>query len=380
MLSSVDESSVHSRVIPLAPFLAQHAWGKQGPASLAARLYFQNTRSPLSRKARYSEVCIGTHASAPTRIAYDHSVTLLDHIRTEVIEVDPEKVDHYARLHKSGLPFLLKILSVSSPQAVHVHPDSVDAARLHATHPDVYPDAAGKAEMAVALSTVDALVGFRPAANIVAELARVPEFADVVGRPTTDNFVKIVKTGRAGPKDLRTLFMSFMDCAAEKISSCLRAVVKRFSKMPRDLLTSDDTLLLSLHTQFPDDRMCFCVYFLNRVKVEPGSAVFIHPKEPHAYLHGELIEISSCSVNVVRAGLTSAPVDKDAFVKLLTYNDSPVEVSSKSLPCALRAFILPPANVCFQRLLITNHIFSPCKDFSWGKTRRLYYSFSAACG
>lgn len=310
----------------LTPSVQQESWGAKGVKSVAGRIHAHNSNTTLSTIASYSSVCLGTHGQMRTVLAHDSSISLLDYIRTEVIEVDSGKVEHYARLHKHGLPFLLQLVSVGSPQSIHVHPDKLESGKLNKSNPTLYPDVNGKAEMAIALSTVDALFGFRSAPDIVTELARVPEFADAVGRLATDQFVKVVKIGRAGPEDLRKLFTSFMEAESSKVEDCLLAVVERFTRMHERNLSDDDTLLLDLYRQFPGDPMCFSVYFFNRVKLDPGSAVFIHPKEPHAYLNGDLIEVSTCSVNTARAGFTSKELDKNEFVNLLNYDDSPVEV------------------------------------------------------
>lgn len=318
-----------TEILPLTPSVQHDLWGSPGAKSLAGRIVAHNGNTAVAGDSVYSSICVGTHRLMRTVLAHDPSTSLLEYIRTEVIEVDSSKVEHYARLHKHGLPFLLQLVSVGSPQSIHVHPDTLESEKLHERNPAGYPDITGKAEMAIALSTVDALFGFRSASEIVVELARVPEFADAVGRPATDQFVKVVKTGRAGPDDLRKLFSSFMKAETNKVEDCLRAVVDRFTRMPRRNLSSDDTLLLSLYERFPKDAMCFSVYFFNRVKLEPGTAVFIHPKEPHAYLAGDLIEVSSCSVNVARAGFSTKELDKEEFVNLLNYDDSPVEVRKR---------------------------------------------------
>lgn len=320
---------------------SQHdSWGASAGNSLSARLHAlcagttsatasaTSASSAVENDGIVSSFALGTHTDAHTVLAEDTTRSLLDYIRTEVIEVDSGKVEHYARLHRHGLPFVLRVLSIETPQAIHVHPDGADAARLHASNAAAWPDSIGRAEMALAVTTVDALFGFRPVAGVVAELARVPEFADAVGRPATDAFVHAVKTGRGGVAALRAVFTSFMTAHETHVKDCLDAVVDRFHRMPNGSLTDTDTLLLKVHQLHEHDTMCFAVYFLNRVKLNPGEAVFIHPREPHAYLSGDLVEVSSSSANVARAGLTALQKDQLEFVNMLNYDDSPVEVST----------------------------------------------------
>lgn len=45
-------------------------------------------------------------------------------------------------------------------------------------------------------------------------------------------------------------------------------------------------LLRRLNDQFLGDRGCFCIYFLNRMNLEPGDSMFLAANVPHAYLAG----------------------------------------------------------------------------------------------
>lgn len=326
--NSSDGGKTNVEVLSLRPCIQREKWGVPSRRSLAARLYAQNTDKEIRPNEICSAVAIGTHNTCRTTITND-TRTLLDYIKTEIIEVDSNKVEHYARLHRHGLPFILRILNLNSPQSIHVHPDGIEASKLNEANSAKWPDILGRAEMIIALSSVKALFGFRDANSIVSELARVPEFADAVGRTATDKFVRVVKSGRnVNNNPLRELFHSFMNADNTHVKNCLNNVIDRFARMPNGSLSDDDELLLGLYQQFKGDPMCFCVYFFNHVKLQPGEAVFIHPKEPHCYLSGNLIEVSSSSANVARAGLCDENLlDKTEFLNLLNYDDSPVEVS-----------------------------------------------------
>ena len=322
----MDDNPLNQYIIPLVASTKADAWGRQGADSLAGRLFSQNAYGVMHPDDHFSEMWLGTHPSAPTCVAYNQSMSLLEYVRNEVIEVESAKVEHYQRLHKRGLPFLLRVVSVGNPQSIHAHPDDSIARKLHEAHPDRYPDSIGKPEMSVALSVVDALFGFRPAVEIVVELARVPEFAEAVGRVETDAFVKVVKKGKSNMSSIRSLFTAFVSKSEDHLKRCLTDAVRRLRRMPKGSLSASDHLLLAFHAKNPTDLMCFAPYFLNHVSIPPGSAIFILPGEPHAYLSGDLIEVSSCSDSTVHAGLTTASRDLSTFTDMLTYDDSPVEV------------------------------------------------------
>lgn len=53
-----------------------------------------------------------------------------------------------------------------------------------------------------------------------------------------------------------------------------------------DSLMLQKSLFLRLHSEFPGDVGCFCIYFLNILDMEPGQAIFLEANLPHAYLKG----------------------------------------------------------------------------------------------
>ena len=53
-----------------------------------------------------------------------------------------------------------------------------------------------------------------------------------------------------------------------------------------DTTSLEGELVLRLNDQFPGDVGCFCVYFLNHMRLEPGQAMFLRANLPHAYLSG----------------------------------------------------------------------------------------------
>lgn len=235
-------------------------------------------------------------------------------------------VDFYSKLHSQGIPYILKIVSVDSPQPLRVNPNEKMLNKLADERPPLCSDHIAKSFLLVALTKVDMLLGFQSTADIVDQLSRVPEFADAVGRPETDNFVHVVKTGAVKPGDVKSICTHLLGRKREFVEKCLKVAAERFLKMPEDAVTESDRQLLALHKLYPDDPVCFAVYFLNRVALEPGNTVFVHPLEPHTVLSGEFIEASTFSEGSVLAGLTSQPVHVQAFLGCLSYDASSVQV------------------------------------------------------
>lgn len=74
-----------------------------------------------------------------------------------------------------------------------------------------------------------------------------------------------------------------------------------------------------MNEHFPNDVGSLCLFFLNVIELEPGQAIFLPAKEPHAYLSGDCIECMACSDNVVRAGLTPKYKDVETLLAMLNY-------------------------------------------------------------
>lgn len=275
----------------------------------------------------YSEFVITTHSQqSGTVLACDPSISLQEFIHNQEIEVDPSMLDFYSKLHSKGMPYSLKVASVSQPQSLHVHPADSIVKKMASQDLSPAVDTTSKSVMIVALSTVDMLIGFQAASDIVRELSRVPEFADAIGRSETDHFVHLAKSAKIKSSHIRVIFTNLMSRTNEFMQKCLHATTERFSRMPEEALTQKDLQLIDFHKLYPGDPACFSMYFLNHVHLEAGNAVFIHPQEPHSVLQGHYIEASSCSESSIDGGLTHETVRLSQFLESLNYNGSPVEV------------------------------------------------------
>uniref|UniRef100_A0A9J8BJW8 Mannose-6-phosphate isomerase n=1 Tax=Cyprinus carpio carpio TaxID=630221 RepID=A0A9J8BJW8_CYPCA len=271
------------------------------------------------------------------------------------------------------LPFLFKVLSVKTALSIQAHPNRELAARLHAQFPEHYPDNNHKPEMAIALTQFEGLCGFRPMDEILGFLKKVPEFRALVGNEAAEELQSADGDPGRTSLALKKCFTRMMNCEKKLFVDQLNMLVKRISEEGERKpcrtstpscaimlfrfyrlcpLSSDETglacssvpeaagkdtsgsngeLLLRLHSQYPGDIGCFSIYFLNRILLQPGEAMFLGANEPHAYLSGDCVECMACSDNTVRAGLTPKYIDVDTLCEMLNY--SPAPVSAKLFPC-----------------------------------------------
>jgi mannose-6-phosphate isomerase class I len=176
------------------------------------------------------------------------------------------------------------------------------------------------AEMAIALTPFEALCNFRPVNELIAELHRLPELAEVTGW-THGSEIAEPSTADQRAALLRRLFGHLMRQSHDRQSECLARLLQRLRNLAPESSTDHDRLALRLQSQFPDDVGIWASYFLNFVCMAPGQALFMAANEPHAYISGDCVEAMACSDNVVRSGLTPKPKDVDTLLAMLTYRD-----------------------------------------------------------
>jgi mannose-6-phosphate isomerase len=132
----------------------------------------------------YAELWMGTHPSSPCMVKVGenikdflseefyvlHNGKMVD--LNEVIDAHKEtflneRITNMDFVSGSGaLPFLFKILSVSTSLSIQAHPHKELAQLLHADYPDIYKDANHKPEMIIALTDYEALCSFSAGTDI----------------------------------------------------------------------------------------------------------------------------------------------------------------------------------------------------------------------
>jgi len=292
----------------------EYAWGKLGSSSQVARLAVEACPpfTPVE-ETPYAELWMGAHPNGPARLASSGEL-LSEHIATSPSCLGEATNQAFG----PNLPFLFKVLSVGKALSIQAHPDKAHAEALHRERPSVYKDANHKPELAIALTEFEGLCGFRPLEEIQGFLASVPELAALLG-PVAPALAS------ASPSDYRgqlmAAFQALMEAGEEDVAKHLAELHSRLSS------SSDPMALLlkRLYSQYPGDRGCFVIYFLNVLRLSPGESMFLGPNVPHAYLQGDCVECMANSDNVVRAGLTPKLIDTPTLVAMLDYTCSPAD-------------------------------------------------------
>jgi mannose-6-phosphate isomerase len=304
--------------------IQHYAWGTMGDEAYIPRLLGVTPEPGLS----YAELWMGAHPNAPSHICLgERPVSLREAIaRHPVALLGPEVNEAFA----GTLPFLFKVLSAGQALSIQAHPDQAQAAALHARDPAHYPDPNHKPELAIALESLTALLGFRPYGGILEALDRYPELAQSTRAEALARFRAADGAHTAQREEcLRELFASILTRAAAEPAILERhtAALARRVKAANGALREEEALFLALRDQYGGaDVGLLAVFLLNRVHLTEGEGVYIGPGIPHAYLRGNIVECMANSDNVVRVGLTPKYRDADALIEILDCHMGPVPV------------------------------------------------------
>lgn len=292
-----------------------YAWGSAD--ALPAILREQPTGEPQA------ELWLGDHAGAPAMVAKAslEPISLVD-----LIAGDPAAYG----VDGGPLPYLLKVLGIGGPLSIQVHPDRAQAgigfAREEAAGIPLddfarsYKDANHKPELMVALSPVRALSGFRSLSEVREDLAALIARAGACGAAGSQalyalsarlgNGARTAAIGRDPGEVTRSDFLDWVFSEDPAVHDTVAALA-RVLEAGHVFGLSDvrQTVLRDLLEAYPADPGVLVSLLMHIVELEPGEALFMPPRQIHAYLSGVGVEVMASSDNVLRAGLTEKHVD-----------------------------------------------------------------------
>jgi mannose-6-phosphate isomerase len=288
---------------------------------------------PTPSDRPHAELWVGAHPDEPSLLADGRP---LNH----AIAADPEALLGRPVVQRFGarLPFLLKVLAADSPLSLQAHPTNEQAEAGFAAeeaagvaHDDptrTFKDPFHKPEMLVALTTFEALCGFRPVEESLHCLAKlqVPDL-----KPT------IAALARGG---LRAAIPQLLALSGKRRIALVSAVAEaaaRFVAAHDPEFINTYRWAASLAETYPGDPGVVISLMCNHLKLAPGEAIFLPAGNLHAYLSGAGVEVMASSDNVLRGGLTNKHVDLAALIEVLDFTDGRVPVLHPVLgPAGLR--------------------------------------------
>lgn len=306
MKYSAKEPCTSPRPFQLKNTIQHYAWGNSGDQAFIAHLLGIDPEHDTP----FAELWMGVHPKAPSTIIDPNSgpQALSDWIS----EAPEEHLDlKFSGSDQANLPYLLKVLSANQALSIQAHPDKAQAELLNRNDSIHYPDDNHKPEIAIAIDHLDALVGFISQASFQKLLSEMPELQKLLQRD--ENQIDSLQAS--------ILYLLNLSRHQSKvITSTIEALQNRLTQ--KDDLDEAEVLFLNLSKQYGTmDVGLIFLFFLKRVHLGPGEAIFLPPGIPHAYLKGNIIECMANSDNVVRLGLTEKFCDTQALAEILRFEE-----------------------------------------------------------
>ncbi len=262
----------------------------------------------------WAELWMGANRSAPSVVG-DPGRFL-----NEVIDSDPTSTLG-RRVHErfDELPFLFKVLSAAEPLSIQVHPscsqaeagfDRESAAGISLDAPTrSFRDRNHKPELICALTTFDALCGFR-------EPRRTLDFLGAVDAPGLDPLrVSLAIGGQVG---IARAVGWIFSLSGDEIESIVGEVEDACQQGEDDEFAVERRMFFDLARRYPVDVGVLLALLLNHVTLLPNQAMYLEPGILHSYLRGTAIEIMANSDNVLRGGLTNKHVDVSGLLDVVS--------------------------------------------------------------
>ncbi|MGY1835167.1 mannose-6-phosphate isomerase, class I [Blastococcus sp. SYSU DS0510] len=277
---------------------------------------------PVPADRPHAELWVGAHPDEPSVLSDGRP---LDKAIAEEADrlLGPAVVERFG----ARLPFLMKVLAAETPLSLQAHPTTAQAEAGYAAeeaagipHDDptrTFKDPFHKPELLLALTTFEALCGFRPVEESLHCLAKlqVPEL-----KPT------IAALARGG---LRAAIPQLLALTGERRTELVSAVATaaaRFVAAHDPEFINTYRWAATLAETYPGDPGVVISLMCNHLKLAPGEAVFLPAGNLHAYLSGAGVEVMASSDNVLRGGLTAKHVDLAALIEVLDFTDGKVPV------------------------------------------------------
>ena len=258
-----------------------------------------------------AELWMGAHPTSPSRTVES------DRGLDEIISTEPQNtLGPQAGDFQNELPFIMKILAIREPLSIQVHPNAQQAeegftsAQSNLTGAQSYSSPRGKEEVVCALTETDLKFGFR-------EVNEIYAIIDAVGHSDFSR-LKGSLSRETSAEGLKEAIQKILSTDSDTIRSIAETVLS--SDMSATVINEKETkYFTSLVETYPDDPGLLLFLLMNFITLEPGDFLYVSPGVTHAYLRGNVVEITSNSDNVIRCGLTPKHINVDEFFSIASF-------------------------------------------------------------
>lgn len=272
-----------------------------------------------------AEIWMGAHPNGCSQVLVNDNPVLL----SEFINTNKSAVLSLDTAEKFGeLPYLFKVLAAGNALSIQVHPNKQEAEIGYKKEDELgidrkaanrnYRDPNHKPELVYALTPYQAMNGFRVFDDILSLFSQVTSGSQMpYVQSLLNNFQHNVSS--SGLQDFFTGILSLDD--SEKQQSIDALIIFANDHKNNDVEDDIFTLIVELAKTYPNDIGLFSPLILNVLTLNPGEAMYLDARTPHAYLKGTALEIMANSDNVLRAGLTSKYIDVDELVSCTLFEE-----------------------------------------------------------
>ena len=219
------------------------------------------------------------------------------------------------------LPYIMKILAIREPLSIQVHPSAEQAeegftsqqSKPEETH--LYTSPQGKEEVVCALTQTDLKFGFR-------DQNEIHSIITAIGSKELHSIWKDFLEETLGQQLLRDHSLPFKEAIAnlfeiepDHIQSITATTLS--ADMSSTIISEKELKYFAdLAETYPGDPGLLIFLFMNFVTLEVGDFLHISPGETHAYLSGNVVEVTSNSDNVIRCGLTPKDINAQEYLSI----------------------------------------------------------------
>ncbi len=210
----------------------------------------------------------------------------------------------------------MKILAIREPLSIQVHPNAQQAEEgFTSTLPSLtaaqsYSSPRGKEEVVCALTETDLKFGFR-------EVNEIHSIINAAGHSEL-SWLKKSLPQETLSEDFKEVIENILSMDSDKVLSITATVLS--SDLSETVMNEKElTSFANLTEMYPGDPGLLLFLFMNFVTLKPGDFLYVSPGVTHAYLRGNVIEITSNSDNVIRCGLTPKHVNAKEFLSIASF-------------------------------------------------------------
>ena len=280
--------------------------------------YIPTLQGRVSGADPEAELWMGAHPKSPSRILDTNQG--LD----ELIALNPdEALGEHAEDFNGELPYIMKILAIRSPLSLQVHPNEEQASAGFKDEAHLeketksYFSPRGKEEIVCAITDTDIKFGFRP----------MKEINNILALASNEEIrtLQELLSQRNSEQDFQEAIGKILAYQKPLVQSFVEDIL---SSDPKSTVLSDRELsyFKDLVEIYPSDPGLIIFLLMNFVTLRPGESLYVPPGITHAYLHGNAVEITSNSDNVLRCGLTPKQIDHDQYLAVSSFSTSQPEI------------------------------------------------------